>query len=148
MFPNTAGGPTLFTNGSLPANETVEEGRDAVFECIMGAYFLTEFSTSGVRIQYEQNGTVDPWLCQRFECTCGGSCRSEITWKVNSALQFIEYSYEIRVPSVATAESGAVVSCALLYNNVTQWKREATLTVVQATLLTTPTGEVFWKLLK
>ena len=141
LFPIVADDPMLFANDSLPVNETVQEGADAVFECVMGASFSTAFST-GVHIQYELNGTVDPWLCQGFECICRGSCRSEISGRqVNSVLLSKQYSYEIRVPSVVATENGALISCALLNDNVTQWRREATLTVVPTTLLATPTGD-------
>ena len=122
-------------------NQTAQEGQDATFQCTMKT--LDGDFTSGVLIQYVPvNGTADPWLCVLFQCVCRGSCRSGISIQSqrDSSDQFIEYRVEITIPSVAPADSGAVVSCLLLNNNVTQWRGDATLTVVPDTLTATPTA--------
>ena len=128
----------LFSNGSLPLNQTAREGQDAVFQCIIKT--LTSDFSSGVLIQYEPvNGTADPWQCVLFECACRGSCRSSLSIQEDRMSLLVEYNIEITVPSVVPADSGAVVSCLLLNNNVTQWRGDATLTVVPATLSNTST---------
>ena len=121
-------------------NQTAQEGQDAIFQCTMQT--LDGDFTSGVLIQYVPvNGTADPWLCVLFQCVCRGSCRSGISIRSqrDPSDQLIEYRVEITIPNVVPADSGAVVSCLLLNNNVTQWRGDATLTVVPDTVLTAST---------
>ena len=119
-------------------NQTAQEGQDAIFQCTMKT--LDGDFTSGVLIQYVPvNGTADPWRCVLFQCECRGTCRSGISIQSqrDPSKLLIEYRVEITIPSVVPADSGAVVSCLLLNNNVIQWRGDATLTV--DTLLTAST---------
>ena len=123
-------------------NQTAQEGQDAIFQCTMKT--LDGDFTSGVLIQYVPvNGTADPWQCVLFQCVCRGSCRSGISIQSqrDPSELLIEYRVEITIPSVVPADSGAVVSCLLLNNNVTQWRGDAALTVdTVLTASTTPTA--------
>ena len=133
---NTLGNAVLFANGSLPVNQTAQEGQDAVFQCTVKT--LTSDFNSGVLIQYEPvNGTADPWQCVLFECACRGSCRSRLSIQEDRMSTLVEYNIEITIPNVVPADNGAVVSCLLLNNNVTQWRGDATLTVIPATVIPT-----------
>ena len=124
----------LFANGTLPVNQAAQEGQDAVFQCTVKT--LTSDFSSGVLIQYEPvNGTADPWQCDLFECVCHGSCRSRTSIQVDRMSLLVEYSIEVTIPSVVPADNGAVVSCILLNNAVIQWRRDATLTVIPATVI-------------
>ena len=126
----------LFANGSLPVNQTAQEGQDAVFQCTVKT--LTSDFNSGVLIQYEPvNGTADPWQCVLFECACRGSCRSRLSIQEDRMSTLVEYNIEVTIPNVVPADNGAVVTCLLLNNNVTQWRGDATLTVIPATVIPT-----------